>query len=87
MLRKALTQQTERCRVRPHHTASSRRHRRLDDARNGVDYLVVPVSGEEVWSYHANCESETEFCAADAAPLSEYNMSVTKDPAGAEEVQ
>ena len=77
-----LTQQTERCRVKHHHTASSRRHRRLNDTKRGVDYLVVPTSGEEVQRrslYHANCESETEFSADDTAQLSGHNMSVTKD--------
>ena len=56
----------------------------LQAARRGVDYLVVPINGEEVWrrsSYHVNCEPETEYRAADAAQLSPYYSSVTKDPA------
>ena len=54
----------------------------LQAARRGVDCLVVPTNGEEDWrefSYHASCESGTECSAADAAQLSAYNSSVTKD--------
>ena len=53
-------------------------------SQEGINYLVVPINGEEVWrrsSYHVNCESETEYRAADAAQLSAYYTSVSKDPA------
>ena len=63
---------------------STIQHLVVEAARRGVDYLVVPINGEEVWrrsSYHVNCESETEYGAADAAQLSELNSSVTKDSA------
>uniref|UniRef100_A0A7S1AY12 Apple domain-containing protein n=1 Tax=Noctiluca scintillans TaxID=2966 RepID=A0A7S1AY12_NOCSC len=46
-----------------------------DDARKGVDYLVVLVNGVEVWrgfSYYGNCESGwTAFDAAEAEQFSE----------------
>ena len=56
----------------------------LQAARRGVNYLVGPISGEEVWrgfSYHANSEPGTEFSAADAAQLSAHSSSVTRVPA------
>ena len=56
----------------------------LQAERRGVDCVVVPTNGEEVWrgfSHHANCESGTEYSAANAAQLSVCNSSVTKDPA------
>ena len=55
----------------------------------GVDYLVVPIYGEEVWrrsSYHVNCESETEYSAADAAQLSAYYSSSPRFQHGTREI-